>query len=138
METANGTKRIVIVEDNADLAGMYKTKLEMSGYSCGVAYDGIAALYIIQQELPDLVLLDLMVPNIAGDQILQRMRNSNWGKSIPVVIISNLNEVDAPAGIRDYGISGYYVKANLSLEQISSMVDAVFSPKAPAAQPPPQ
>src|SRR6478735_452647 len=107
-------KKVVIVEDNIDLADMYKTKLQISGYNAFIAREGTSALDIIQSEKPDLVLLDLMVPGVAGDQILQRMRTSDWGKDIPVVIISNLNEKDAPAGIRDMGISGYYVKAQLS------------------------
>lgn len=122
------SKKIVIVEDNKDLAEIYKTKLEVSGYAVQVAHDGIAALYIIEKELPDLVLLDLMVPNIAGDQILARMRTSEWGKKIPVVIISNLNEEDAPAGLRDLGISGYVVKANLSLDQFDQFVGAILKP----------
>lgn len=128
MDPASKPKKIVIVEDNTDLADVYKTKLELSGYTCFVAYDGIAALYIIQKELPDLVLLDLMVPSIAGDQILLRMRTSDWGKTIPVVIISNLNESDAPAGLRDLGISDYIVKANLSLDQFDQMVNSLLRP----------
>src|ERR1039457_6353876 len=95
--------KIVIVEDNVSLADIYKTRLEAVGYKCLLAYDGIAALATIQQELPDLVLLDLMVPKVAGDQILERMRASDWGRNIKVYIISNLNEDDAPAGLRQLG-----------------------------------
>lgn len=131
MEPQTQKAKVVIVEDTAELAEIYKTKLEMGGYAVSVARDGIAALYIIQQEKPDLVLLDLMVPNIAGDQILERMRSSNWGKDIPVVIISNLNEKDAPAGLRDKGISGYYVKAQLSLDQFGSLVDSMLKTGQP-------
>jgi DNA-binding response OmpR family regulator len=120
--------KVVIVEDNLDLSEIYKQRLELSGYTCFVAHDGIAALYIIQKELPDLVLLDLMVPSIAGDQILTKMRTSDWGKKIPVIIISNLNESDAPAGLRDLGISGYAVKANLSLDQFNQLVNAMLRP----------
>lgn len=124
-----GTKsKIVIVEDNTSLAEIYKTRLEIIGYSCFAAYDGREALALIEKELPDLVLLDLMVPKIAGDQILERMRSSEWGKSIPVFIISNLNEADAPAGLRDLGIEGYAVKANLSDDQLDQLVDNILKP----------
>lgn len=122
-------KRIVIVEDNSSLAEIYKTRLELIGYECFLAYNGITGLYFIQKELPDLVLLDLMVPDIAGDQILARMRGSTWGKDIPVYIISNLNEADAPAGIRDLGITGYAVKANLSDDQIDQIVNKILRPE---------
>lgn len=122
------TQKIVIVEDNYSLADIYKIRLELLGYKCFVAYDGRAALALIEKELPDLVLLDLMVPKIAGDQILEIMRASDWGKTIKVYIISNLNEADAPVGLREQGIEGYAVKANLSNDQLDQLVDSVLKP----------
>lgn len=128
MEQPTAQQKIVIVEDNVSLADIYKTRLELLGYKCIPAYDGEAALFLIEQEKPNLVLLDLMVPKIAGDQILARMRASEWGRNIPVYIISNLNEADAPAGLRDLGIEGYAVKANLSNDQLDQLVDAILKP----------
>ena len=122
------TKKIVIVEDNADLADIYRTRLELIGYTCFVAYNGITGLYFIQKEIPDLVLLDLMVPDIAGDDILRHMRTSDWGKNIPVFVISNLNEADAPPSLRELGISGYAVKANMSNDQIDKIVNGILRP----------
>ena len=123
-------KKIVIVEDNVSLADIYKTRLELLGYTVAVSYDGIAAMYIIQTEQPDLVLLDLMVPAIAGDEVLRRMRAADWGKDIPVHIISNLNVEDAPAGLRDLGIHGYSVKANLENDDIDNIVKSILDPPA--------
>lgn len=122
------SQKIVIVEDNVNLAEIYKTRMELLGYQCFTAYDGVEALTIIERERPDLVLLDLMVPKIAGDQILERMRHSDWGKDIKVYIISNLNEADAPAGLREQGIEGYAVKANLSNNQLDELVDNILKP----------
>jgi DNA-binding response OmpR family regulator len=119
--------KIVIVEDNAALADIYKTRLEIVGYKCFVAYDGEEALRLIQQEQPRLVLLDLMVPKIAGDQILATMRANAWGKDIKVHIISNLNEEQAPAGLRDYGIEGYSVKANLQNDDLDQLVAKILA-----------
>ncbi|HSX37135.1 MAG TPA: response regulator [Patescibacteria group bacterium] len=138
MEPTTTTKqqKIVIVEDNGSLADIYKTRLEAIGYTVFLAYNGITGLYFIQKELPQLVLLDLMVPDIAGDQILARMRSSTWGKDIPVYVISNLNENDAPKGLRDLGIVGYAVKANLVNDQIDQIVNGILRPEAqPARQP---
>ncbi len=121
--------KIVIVEDNTALAEIYKTRLELLGYTCFAAYDGEQALAVIQLELPKLVLLDLMVPKIAGDQILERMRASEWGKEIKVLIISNLNEADAPPGLRAHGIEGYVVKANMTDDMLDKLVDAILKPE---------
>lgn len=127
-------KKIVIVEDNSALAEIYKTRLELLGYTCFIGYNGITGLYFIQKEIPDLVLLDLMVPDIAGDQILARMRGSVWGRDIPVIIISNLNEADAPAGLRDLGIVDYVVKANMTDDSIDTIVNRVLRPDMTPSQ----
>ncbi len=128
MDQFGQSSKIVIVEDNTSLAEIYKTRLELLGYRCFVAYQGLEALALIERELPDLVLLDLMVPKVAGDQILEIMRASGWGRNIKVLIISNLNESDAPAGLRDQGIEGYAVKANLSNDEIDRLVDSILKP----------
>ncbi len=123
-----GSSKLVIVEDNTSLADIYKTRMELLGYKCFVAYDGRQALSLIERERPNLVLLDLMVPKVAGDQILETMRASEWGKDIKVLIISNLNEADAPAGLRGQGIEGYAVKANLSNDDLDRLVDSILKP----------
>lgn len=124
-------QKIAIVEDNIDLAEIYRTRLSVLGYDCLTAYDGVTAITLIQQEQPNLVLLDLMVPGKSGDQILAEMRSNEWGKTIPVYIISNLSESEAPAGLRDLGIEGYAVKANLSNDQLDQLVNAILKPASP-------
>jgi DNA-binding response OmpR family regulator len=123
--------KLVIVEDNEALAEIYKTRMEILGYKCFVAYDGLSALEMIEHEKPHLVLLDLMVPKVAGDEILSRMRASEWGKDIKVLIISNLNEADAPAGLREKGIEGYVVKANLKDDDLDGLVNSILNSKIP-------
>jgi DNA-binding response OmpR family regulator len=128
MDEIGSWGKLVIVEDNESLADIYKTRLELIGYKCFVAYDGVEALDIIERERPSLVLLDLMVPKIAGDQILERIRESDWGRDIKVLIISNLSEADAPKGLRAKGISGYAVKSTLSNDDIDKLVDNILKP----------
>lgn len=124
--------KIVIVEDEVALADIYRTRLEMLGYICFVAHEGLEALTIIERERPSLVLLDIMMPKLSGDQVLKVMRSTEWGRDIRVLIISNLNEADAPAGIREQGIDGYVIKANLSNDQIDQMVANIVKPGAAA------
>ena len=128
MDQFGTAQKIVIVEDKPTLSEIYKTRLELLGYTCFTAFDGKTALEIIERELPNLVLLDLMVPVIAGDEILKRMRASQWGKKIPVLVLSALNEVDAPSDLRELGIEGYAVKANLTDNQLDILVDNILKP----------
>ena len=120
--------KIVIVEDEASLADIYKTRLELLGYECFIASEGLEALSLIEKVRPSLVLLDIMIPKLAGNQVLETMRATDWGKDIKVLIISNLNEADAPPGIREQGIEGYAVKANLSNDQVDQLVDNILKP----------
>jgi DNA-binding response OmpR family regulator len=136
MNGSNELKKIIIVEDDPSLADIYKTRLELQGYECFIAYNGIIALYFIQKDKPDLVLLDLMIPDIAGHDVLSVMRRSDWGKEIPVYVISNLNESDVPVNLRDLGILGYSVKANLSNDQIDGIVNNILRPPQPAESTP--
>ncbi len=136
MDEFSSLAKIAIVEDNISLAEIYRIRLELIGYICSVAHEGNEALALIERERPSLVLLDLMVPGVAGDQILKRMRESEWGRNIKVLIISNLNEADAPTGLRSWGIEGYAVKANLSDDQLDQMVNDILhrAAEAPTAQ----
>lgn len=128
MDQFGKSQKIVIVEDNASLSDIYKIRLEILGYTCFIANDGEEALAIIEREIPDLVLLDIMIPKISGDQVLKTMRESSWGRYIKVFIISNLNETDVPLNLREQGIEGYAVKANLSNDQLDQLVDAILLP----------
>ncbi len=128
MDKFGTAQKIVIVEDKANLSEIYKTRLELLGYKCFTAFDGKTALALIEKELPNLVLLDLMVPVIAGDQILKIMRASSWGKNIPVLVLSALSEADAPEGLRNLGIEGYAMKSNLTNDQLDILVDNILKP----------
>lgn len=135
MEPPNTSKKIVIVEDDSSLSEIYKTRLELLGFTCFIGYNGITGLYFIQKEIPDLVLLDLMIPDIAGEEVLRTMRKSAWGKNIKVLVISNLSEADAPPSLSELGIEGYIVKANLSNDQIDQLVNNILNPTANQVSP---
>lgn len=120
--------KVVIVEDNPALAEIYKVRLEIFGYKVLTAADGEIALQVIQQEHPELVLMDLMIPKVAGADVLRQMRASDWGKDIKVQIISNLNEAEAPQDLRTLGIEGYTVKANLRNDDLDNIVNNILAP----------
>lgn len=115
--------KIVLVEDDVMLAEIYQTRLELAGFTCKVANDGYSGLLLIQQELPDLVLLDLMLPQMSGDDVLRQMRANDWGKGLKVLILTNISESEAPEGLRKLGIEGYIVKANISNNQLAEIVN---------------
>lgn len=121
-------KKIVLVEDDKMLAELYQTRLEMAGYNCLVANDGLSGLALIEKELPDLVLLDLMLPFASGDEVLRAMRTTDWGKDMKVIFLTNISESEAPEGLQELGFERYIVKANLVNDQLAEIVKTYILP----------
>ena len=117
---------IAIIEDDATVAEMYKFKLEKAGYTCVIAKDGKQGLDLIEKTAPDLVLLDLMLPELTGDEMLARMRKTDWGKDVRVIVMTNVSEFEAPERLKSLGVMQYLVKAQYTPNQIIEFVDSVL------------
>ncbi len=115
--------KIVLVEDDAMLAEIYQTRLELAGHQCHVAHDGVSGLELIKKLMPDLALLDLMLPQLSGDGILKAMRESDWGKRIKAIFLTNISESEAPEGIQKLGFERYIIKANLTNNELAEIVE---------------
>ncbi len=115
-------QKIVLVEDDIFLAEIYQTRLNLAGYNCLVAHDGVTGLNLIKQELPELVLLDLMLPEMSGDEVLREMRKSRWSKDIKAIFLTNISESEAPLGVKDLDFERYIVKADLQNNQLEDIV----------------
>lgn len=118
----NTQKKIIVVEDDAMLAEIYQTRLLQAGYKCLVAYDGVSGLALIQKELPDLAVLDIMLPEMSGVEILSSMRASDWGKNIKVLIATNISEAEAPTELDKLDFDRFIIKANLVNNQLAEAV----------------
>lgn len=119
--------KIVLVEDDEMLAEIYQTRLQLAGHNCLVAHDGRSGLELIQKELPDLALLDLMLPEMSGDQILKKMRQTPTCKGIKAIFLTNISESEAPEGIEKLGFDRYIVKANLANNELAEIVDQTLA-----------
>ena len=81
-------KRILVVEDDADLRRMFRTILSMSGYDVEEAGDGIDALHLIDNRLPDLIVLDLVLRVLDGVSVQQELASQAMTRQIPIVIVT--------------------------------------------------
>lgn len=126
--------KIAVIEDDEGLSEIYQTSLTADGYQVVIARDGEAGLALIQAEKPDLILLDIMMPKVSGDQVLAEMRKSAWGKDIPVIIMTNISEAEIPNTLRQLNYSALLIKANNSPSQIIEMVKKILNPPAETVQ----
>jgi DNA-binding response OmpR family regulator len=119
--------KIAIIEDDVAIAQMYRIKFESEGYTVSVAENGLLGLKLIEKFAPDIVLLDLMMPEMNGDEMLLAMRASDWGKDVKVIILTNMGEQEAPLTLRELGVSAFIVKANMTPRQVAELVKKQLS-----------
>ena len=114
--------KIAIVEDDLAIAQMYRLKFEAEGHKVEIAENGRLGLELCKQMKPDVVLLDLMMPEMNGDEMLEKMRKTDWGKHIKVIILTNVGEQEAPESLRKLGVTAFIVKAEMTPKQVSELV----------------
>ncbi len=121
-------KRILIVEDDRFLSRACQARLEQQGYHILTAQDGEEAVKAARADNPDLILLDLLMPNLNGLEVLRILRGDEGTRGMPVIVLSNSSRQEDMDTIRALGISGYFVKANLSLQDLSQLVEELLGP----------
>ena len=116
--------KIAIIEDNQAILDMYRFKFEADGYEVGVARNGRLGLELLENMRPDIVLLDLAMPEMDGEAVLTNMRATDWGKTTKVIVLTNLGEQEIPEAILKLGVRHLVPKAALTPAQIEDMVKA--------------
>lgn len=119
-------QKITIVEDEPAICDMYKMKLTLQGFDVSVAQDGKEGLRVIKENKPDLILLDLRMPVMSGDEMLEKLRQTKWGADIRVVILTNISRDEAPHNLRLLNIDRYIVKAHHTPTQVVDVVREIL------------
>ena len=114
--------KIAIIEDDAAISQMYRIKFEMEGYEVETADNGKLGLALAEHMKPDIILLDLMMPEMTGDEMLQQLRATDWGKDIKVIILTNKGEQEAPEILKTLNVRRFIVKAEMTPRQVADMV----------------
>lgn len=114
--------KIAIIEDDPVISQMYRMKFEADGFEVQLANNGVRGVALIEAFLPDMILLDLQMPEMDGTEALRIIRKNEWGKNIPVIVLTNLGEEESPKEIRAFGIHSYIVKADLTPRQVVQRV----------------
>ena len=129
--TAEKQIKILVAEDEAMMSEIVVRKLSSSGFDVQAAYDGRQALELWLNEKPDIVLLDLIMPEMDGFEVLKNIRKNKDAKiaETPVIILSNLWSNKDILKAQDLKIQGYLVKAYFTTEEILNKVKDVLAQK---------
>ena len=114
--------KIAIIEDDLAISQMYRVKFEGEGYTVETAENGKIGLKLIEDMKPDMVLLDLMMPEMDGEEMLTKLRKTTWGKDVKVIILTNVGESEAPASIKELQVEAFILKANMTPRQVAELV----------------
>ena len=119
-------QKILIVEDEQVIAQMYLFKLESEGFKVKIANNGEEGLRAVSEFAPDLILLDLRMPVMSGDEMLERLRATKIGSEIKVIILTNISKDEAPPRLRFLDVDRYVVKAHHTPKQIVDVIREVL------------
>jgi len=111
-------KKILIIEDEVVLAEMYKEKLEKEGFEVFLASEIGEGIEIAKKEKPDLILLDVLLPRENGVSFLEKIKNEEEIKSIPVIVFSNYDDPQTKKKAFELGVKEYLIKANYTPGEI--------------------
>ena len=119
--------KILIIEDNTSLGKVLSDHLVSEGYLVLSAQNGIKGYEMALAEHPDLILLDMMLPEMDGVSILKSLRKDEWGGGAKILITTNLMEGQTLSNeLKEYKISGFIEKVNLTLEELSKKIEEVL------------
>lgn len=125
-------KKIILIEDELGIAELYKTVFEGDGFEVENILTGSEAEEKINEinkgetEKPDLILLDLILPDISGLELLKKLRNVEKTRDIPVVVLSNYSGEDTKKECEDLGIDGYILKIEVTPQELVEIIKKKF------------
>ena len=120
--------KIAIIEDDLAISQMYRIKFETDGYEVETAENGKQGLELCEKMLPDLILLDLRMPIMNGDEMLEKLRSTTWGSTIRVIILTNISRDEAPKILSLLNVDRYIVKAHHTPQQIVDIINELIGP----------
>lgn len=119
--------KVLIVEDDEPIRNLYDTKLRQSGFTTAMAVNGQTGLKLAKEFMPDMILLDLRMPVMSGDEMLIKLRESEWGSNMRVIILTNISKSEAPHILRFLHVDRYIVKVHTTPSQVVEMVREVLA-----------
>ena len=117
--------KILVIDDDAAINELIKINLQLFGYDVITAPDGIKGFALVKQEKPDLVILDVMMPEVDGFTVAQRIRKNEETKNIPILMLTALSELNDKVKGFDIGVDDYLVKP-FEMEELQVRVRALL------------
>jgi DNA-binding response OmpR family regulator len=119
--------KILLVEDDSFLLGMYATKFELEGFKVTMAEDGEKAVRTALKELPDIILLDIILPKLNGFEVLKQLKADSATAKIPVILLTNLSQRDEIEQGMKMGAQDYLIKAHFMPSEVVEKIKKILN-----------
>lgn len=120
-------KKVLIIEDDDFLQGLEATKIKNSGFEVISAQTGEDAMKKILEPNINIILLDLLLPNFSGFEILKKIKSTDTTKNIPVIVFSNMSEAEDVKKATQLGANKFMIKSNFSLDELLKEINKLAS-----------
>lgn len=115
-------KIILVIEDEEPLRRVLRDILTVEGYSIIETKDGVEGLEVALKEHPDLILLDIVMPKMDGLEMLTKLRTDEWGKTAPVIVLTNLSDNEDVAKAMESETFDYFVKTDIKIDEVITRI----------------
>lgn len=126
-ENTTASKKILIAEDDQFLSKIYQTKLSKEGYGLYIASNGEEALEKAKTNIPDLILLDMIMPKKNGFEVLKELKETENLKTIPVIVLSNLGQNSDMEKAIGLGAKDYIIKTDIAFSSLLTKIQKYLS-----------
>ena len=120
---------ILIVEDDEFFSGLVAQKLNQGGFDVLIARSGQQAFEIIEEKKPALMILDLMMPEMDGFEVISKIKQDEKTKDIPIVVLSNLGQREEVDKAMSLGADDFLIKVNFTLDEIVEKIKEMLQKK---------
>ena len=117
--------KILVIDDDVAINELIKVNLELMGYKVFQAYDGTTGFALCKQELPSVVVLDVMMPEVDGFTVAQRIRKNDSTKDIPIIMLTALSQLNDKVNGFNIGVDDYLVKP-FEMEELQVRIRALL------------
>jgi len=118
---------VLLVEDDVFVSDIYQTKLSHDGFSVLVARNGLEAIKKLETEVPDLILLDIIMPYVDGIEVLKKIKSDDRLDKIPVILLTNLSEKEKIDEALEIGANDYLIKSHFTPSEVMEKINALLN-----------
>jgi DNA-binding response OmpR family regulator len=118
--------KVLIIEDDSYISDMYKIKFDSENFETIIARDGMEGIKFLEKEVPDIILLDIVMPQVDGFSVLKTIKKDKRLARVPVILLTNLSQKENVERGFELGANGYIIKAHFTPSEVVKKIKEIL------------